>query len=82
MSDEHGNPDPYIELGPNTGVWVPKSDFPGAKFYTPGSAEQPPYGWEEFLPGSGIYLWQGDLIPEPHSRYHNPDPGTYPQSRH
>jgi len=79
-SDEHGNPDPYIELGPNTGVWVPKSDFPGAKFYAPGSNAQPPYGWEEFLPGSGIYLWHGDLIPEPHSPYHNPDPGTYPQS--
>lgn len=82
VSDEHGNPDPYIELGPNTGVWVPRSDFPGAKFYAPGSSERPPYGWEEFLPGSGIYLWHGDLIPEPHSPYHNPDPGTYPQSGH
>lgn len=82
VSDQHGNPDPYIELGPNTGVWAPKSDFPGAKFYAPGSSERPPYGWEEFLPGSGIYLWHGDLIPEPHSPYRNPDPGTYPQSGH
>lgn len=35
-ADGHGNPDPYIELAPNSGVWVPKSDFPGAKFYPPG----------------------------------------------
>jgi hypothetical protein len=65
VSDSHGNPDPYIELGPNTGVWAPKSDFPGAKFYPPGSSELPPYGWEEYLPGSGIFLWHGDLKAEP-----------------
>jgi hypothetical protein len=81
-SDEHGNPDPYIELGPNTGVWAPRSDFPGAKFYAPGSSEKPPYGWEEFLPGSGIYLWHGDLLPEPNAPRHSPDPETYPQSGH
>lgn len=65
VSDSHGNPDPYIELGPNTGVWAPKSDFPGAKFYPPGSSALPPYGWEEYLPGSGIFLWHGDLKAEP-----------------
>ena len=81
-SDEHGNPDPYIELGPNTGVWAPRSDFPGAKFYPPGSTEKPPYGWEEFLPDSGIYLWHGDLLPEPADPRQNRDPGTYPQSGH
>ena len=25
------------QLGPNTGAWVPQSDFPGAKIYPPGS---------------------------------------------
>jgi hypothetical protein len=65
VSDSHGNPDPYIELGPNSGVWAPKSDFPGAKFYPPGSSELPPYGWDEYLPGSGIFLWHGDLKAEP-----------------
>lgn len=64
--DEHGNPDPYIELAPNSGVWVPQSALPGAKFYPPGSGALPPYGWEEYLPGSGIYLWHGDLTPEPY----------------
>ncbi|MGH3968395.1 MAG: hypothetical protein ACRDTV_09870 [Mycobacterium sp.] len=62
--DKSGNEIPYIELGPNTGVWVPQSDFPGAKFYPPGSTALPPYGWEEYLPGSGIFLWHGDLLPE------------------
>lgn len=81
-SDEHGNPDPYIELGPGTGVWAPRSDFPGAKFYPPGSTEKPPYGWQEFLPGSGIYLWHGDLLPEPNDPRQHRDPGTYPQSGH
>lgn len=65
VTDSHGNPDPYIELGPGTGVWAPKSDFPGAKFYPPGSSALPPYGWEEYLPGSGIFLWHGDLKAEP-----------------
>jgi hypothetical protein len=79
VSDEHGNLDPFIELGPNTGVWAPQSDFPGAKFYAPGSSDKPPFGWDEFLPGSGIYLWHGDLMREPNSP-HSADPGTYPQS--
>lgn len=79
VSDEHGNLDPYIELGPNTGVWAPQSDFPGAKFYAPGTSDKPPFGWDEFLPGSGIYLWHGDLVREPNSP-HSADPGTYPQS--
>lgn len=80
--DEHGNPDPYVELAPNTGIWVPESDFPGAKFYPPGVTPNPlpPYGYEEWLPGSGIYMWHGDLISEPYnpSGPLNP-PQTYPQ---
>ena len=81
--DEHGNPDPYIELGPNSGVWVPQSAFPGAKFYPPGWAgDPPPYGWDEYLPGSGVYLWHGDLVPEPYRPYGPLGPPTYPQGGH
>jgi len=77
--DGHGNPDPYISLGPGTGAWAPRSDFPGAKIYSPGSTELPPYGWEEWMPGSGIYMWHGDLIPEP---LQGPSTQTYPQGGH
>ena len=84
--DEHGNPDPYVELAPNTGVWVPQSDFPGAKMYPPGSTPNPlpPYGWEEWMPGSGIFMWHGDLIPEPYNPYGplGPATQTYPQGGH
>lgn len=86
VADAHGNPDPYVELAPNTGVWVPRSDLPGAKFYPPGVTPDPlpPYGWEEWLPGSGIYLWHGDLVPEPYNAY-GPSglpAQTYPQGGH
>ena len=82
VSDSHGNPDPYIQLGPNTGAWVPKSDFPGAIIMPPGSRELPPYGYDEYLPGSGIFVWHGDLVPEPY----NPSgpalpPPTHPAGR-
>ena len=76
--DGHGNPDPYLQLGPNTGVWVPKSDFPGAIFMPPGSAELPPYGYDEYLPHSGIFVWHGDLVPEPY----NPSGGALPAPTH
>ncbi|MDO2354357.1 hypothetical protein [Mycobacterium avium] len=82
MADPHGNPDPFIELGPNSGVWVPQSAFPGAKFYPPGSSELPPYGWEEYVPGSGIFVWHGDLIPEPYKPYGPAGPPTIPQGGH
>lgn len=64
--DKNGNPDSYFELSPNSGVWVPQSAFPGAKFYPPGVTPDPlpPYGYEEWLPGSGIYMWYGDMVPE------------------
>lgn len=67
--DEHGNEIPYVELTPKSGVWVPQSDFPGAKMYSPGVTPNPlpPYGYDEWLPGSGIYLWHGDMIPEPYN---------------
>jgi hypothetical protein len=78
VSDAHGNPDPYIELGPNTGAWVPKSDFPGAKFYPPDSPELPPAGWQEYLPHSGIFIWHGDLIPEPYPWNGGGSPVTHP----
>lgn len=78
--DEHGNPDPYIELAPHSGVWVPQSAFPGAKIVPPGGAgDLPPYGWEEYLPGSGIYLWHGDLEPEPYRPFGPSGPPTIPQ---
>ncbi|MCA2304810.1 nitrate- and nitrite sensing domain-containing protein [Mycobacterium intracellulare] len=80
--DQHGNPDPYIELAPNSGVWVPKSAFPGAKIYPPGSGALPPYGWEEYLPGSGIYVWHGDLTPEPYRPFGPLGPPTVPQGGH
>lgn len=83
VTDEHGNPDPYIQLGPNSGVWVPQSAFPGAKVYPPGWAgDKPPYGWDEYLPGSGIFLWHGDLVPEPYKPYGPLGPPTYPQGGH
>jgi hypothetical protein len=72
--DSHGNPDPYIQLGPNTGAWAPKSDFPGAIFMPPDSKELPPYGYDEYLPHSGIFVWHGDLVPEPY----NPGGPTLP----
>jgi hypothetical protein len=58
---------PYIQLGPQSGVWVPKSDFPGAVILPQGSSELPPYGYDEYLPGSGIFVWHGDLVPEPYN---------------
>jgi hypothetical protein len=45
---------------------VPQSDFPNAQFRAPGALG--PYGYEEYLPGSGIWIWHGDLIPEPYTR--------------
>lgn len=80
--DQHGNPDPYIQLGPNSGVWVPKSAFPGAKIYPPGGGDLPPYGWDEYVPGSGIFLWHGDLVPEPYKPYGPLGPPTLPQGGH
>lgn len=82
LSDSHGNPDPYIELGPNSGVWVPQSAFPGAKVYPPGASTLPPYGWDEYVPGSGIFLWHGDLVPEPYKPYGPLGPPTLPQGGH
>ncbi|MBS4730538.1 hypothetical protein MSM1_20175 [Mycobacterium sp. SM1] len=63
--DANGNRVPYIELGPGTGAWAPKSDFPGAVIIPPGSHALAPYGYREWLPGSGIYMWHDDLLPEP-----------------
>ncbi len=77
--DEHGNPDSYIELSPNSGVWVPQSALPGAKVYSPGGGSLPPYGWDEYLPGSGIYLPHAELMPEPYKPYGPLGPPTYPQ---
>ncbi|MGV7724209.1 PPE domain-containing protein [Mycobacterium kansasii] len=65
--DAQGNLDPWIELGPNTGVYVPKSDFPGAVIIPPGSTALPPYGYDEYVPGSGIFLWHGDMVREPYN---------------
>ncbi|KEF94916.1 hypothetical protein K883_05340 [Mycobacterium sp. TKK-01-0059] len=79
--DEHGNEIQYVELSPKSGVWVPQSDFPGAKMYSPGVTPNPlpPYGYDEWLPGSGIYLWHGDMVPEPYNP-HSMLPGqTTPQ---
>lgn len=72
---------PWVELGPHTGVWVPRSDFDGARFYPPGSAELPPYGYKEYLPGSGIFIWHEDLVPEPYNAYEplGPPVQTFPQ---
>jgi hypothetical protein len=82
VSDSHGNPDPYIQLGPNTGAWVPKSAFPGAIFMPPDSTELPPYGYDEYLPHSGIFVWHGDLVPEPYNQGgSNLPPQTYPSGR-
>lgn len=83
--DEHGNPDRWVELAPNSGVWVPSSDFPGSQIMPRGwQGDLPPYGWEEYLPGSGIYLWHSDLLP---GTYQPPGgstlpPATYPQGGH
>ncbi len=80
VHDEHGNEIAYIELGPHTGVWAPQSDFPGAKIYPPGSDALPPYGYDEWIPGSGIYLWHGDMVPEPYNpRAPLVPPQTFPQ---
>ena len=55
--DNHGNEVPYIELGPKTGVWAPQSDFPGSVVIPPGSSNAlPPYGYDEWIPGSGIFV--------------------------
>ncbi|WP_239657268.1 hypothetical protein [Mycobacterium riyadhense] len=81
-ADGHGSPNPYIELGPNSGVWVPQSAFPGAKIYPPGDGGMAPYGWDEYLPGSGIFLWHGELVPEPYKPYGPLGPATLPQGGH
>nr|VTP03818.1 hypothetical protein BIN_B_05276 [Mycobacterium riyadhense] len=82
--DNHGNRVPYVELGPNTGVWAPISDFPGAVILPPGSKQLPLYGYDEYLPGSGIFIWHDDLLPEPYNPYGplGPPTQTYPQGGH
>lgn len=59
--EEHG----WIELGPNTGVWVPDDEFPDMRQYPPGWKGLVAPGYEEYLPGSGIYLPRKSLIEEP-----------------
>jgi hypothetical protein len=61
VGDEHG----WVELGPNTGVWVPDNAFPDMKQYPPGWQGLVPHGYEEYLPGSGIYVPRQSLIEEP-----------------
>lgn len=59
-----GNAIPYVELAPNTGAWVLQLDFPGSKLVLPASLG--PCGFEQYSPGSEIWVWHGDLIPEPY----------------
>lgn len=53
----------YIELRPHSGVWVPDTNFPDARFPPPGQFGPP--GFREYLPGSGIWVWRDNMIPEP-----------------
>lgn len=61
--DGHGKPVPWVELGQGSGCWAPQSDFPKAQFLPPGALGQ--YGWEEYLPHSGIWLPSTELKPDP-----------------
>ncbi|KIU14605.1 MULTISPECIES: PPE domain-containing protein [Mycolicibacterium] len=61
--DGHGNPVPWVELGKGSGAWVPQSAFPKAQFLPPGALGQ--YGWDEYLPHSGIWLPSKDLKIDP-----------------
>ena len=64
-SDSPGNPDPYIQLGPNTGAWVPKSDSRARSLCLRTPRSSRPMGMTSLLPHSGIFVWHGELVPEP-----------------
>lgn len=80
-------PNGYMELAPNSGVWVPDPrDFPIGVDRTPTTSpidlsrvvhlapgQLGPYGYKELVPGSGTW------IPSPNSLVVTPDPGP-PQS--
>ncbi|NTY62597.1 PPE domain-containing protein [Mycolicibacterium sphagni] len=63
LYDGHGNAVPWVELGKGSGAWAPQSDFPKAQFLPPGALGQ--YGWDEYLPNSGIWLPSKDLKIDP-----------------
>ena len=55
VSDEHGNLDPWIVLGPNTGVWVPKlHTSPGRSSTLPGQASNRRMGGRNFCLAQGF----------------------------
>ncbi|MBZ4571558.1 hypothetical protein QRB41_24380 [Mycobacterium avium subsp. hominissuis] len=80
-------PNGYMELAPNSGVWVPNPrKFPVGVDRTPSKSpidlsrvvhltpgQLGPYGYDELVPGSGTW------IPSPNSLVVTPDPGP-PQS--
>jgi len=63
LTDSHGNSVPWVELGKGSGAWVPQSDFPKAQFLPPDALGQ--YGYEEYLPHTGIWLPSKDLKVDP-----------------
>jgi hypothetical protein len=54
------NGDRWVELIPDSGVWLPASQPPGAVFLSPGSLG--PYNFVEWLRGSGIWLPRSRVI--------------------
>ncbi|MDP7707483.1 PPE domain-containing protein [Mycobacterium sp. TY815] len=60
------SPNHYIELAPHSGVWVPQESFPDRIVVKPG--ELPPPFYQEYLPGSGMYLPSKDLTVDPFTK--------------
>ncbi|WP_083866547.1 MULTISPECIES: DUF4226 domain-containing protein [Mycobacterium ulcerans group] len=73
--------DPWIEVGPRSGIWVPKNELPGVTVHTPDSVGPPNYAHDpviELIPGSGVWAPEDNF---PHAIIQTPGtlgpPGPY-----
>lgn len=57
--------DPYIEVGPRSGIFVPKNELPGVKVLAPGELGPAVTGdggtYIELVPGSGVWAPKNDF---------------------
>lgn len=64
--------DPWIEVGPRSGIFVPKDEIPGVQVYGPGALGppvQPSDPYIELIPDSGVWVPKSDL---PDARFYGP----------
>jgi uncharacterized protein DUF4226 len=64
--------DPWIEVGPQSGIFVPKSELPGLKVLAPHGLGPPMYPdspWIELIPSSGVWAPKSDF---PHAVFQTP----------